>query len=110
MFLCLPLSQKPRIAGKAQREAGVGGETTTICGTKYLILHAKVEHACANLDLVSRETTLKIFKEQYSVNEGFTVHFLGATAPGRTLTLSWKCIVDLAERLLVFGPPLDGNQ
>ena len=73
VFLCSPLSQKPWIVSKAQSEAGVGGKTTTIGGTQYLVLRTKVEHARTNLYLVSGGTTLKQLKEQCSVNEGFTV-------------------------------------
>ena len=64
--------------------------------------------ATAHYDAMSGQLNQKQMLDLYNRKEGFTVKFDDTDGTHSTLTLSWKHVIELADHLLIFGPPLDG--
>jgi len=59
------------------------------------------------LDAFTGQLTLSQLERMYGKQEGFTVVFDGVTGACKTLTIAWSHVVSLADKLLIFGPPVD---
>ena len=76
-------------------------------GDKFIVLNATIFKADAHIETNAGLLTYDRLRSLYNRDEGFGIQFHGTD---KRLTLSWKSIVDCAEDLLFFGPPLNGVQ
>ena len=63
--------------------------------------------ANAHLDAFTGQLTLSQLERMYHKQEGFTVLFDGVSDACKTLTIAWSHVVNHADKLLIFGPPID---
>ena len=108
MFIDEPFNSKPWSMAYQPREAGIAGETTTIAGTRYWVLKDTSITATAHHDAVFGRLNQKGIIGPYNRNEGFAVQFNKTSGVHSKLTPAWKHLIQLADHLLVFGPPLNG--
>ena len=71
-----------------------------------MVLKASIKYAPAHIYANAGTVSLVQLKKLFFQNEGFTVEF---DKRGQQLTFLWKDMIDLADDILFFGPPLDSN-
>ena len=106
-LLSKPFHGKPWHAAEDQRQAGIAGNVSSIVGTKFLVLRATIFRARYHHDAVAGFISLAEMKDLFLKKQGFTVKFDGTKI---IQTLTWQEVIQYAEEILIFGPPLDGTR
>ena len=107
VFSKKPYNGWPAQAAVLQRQSGSAEDLVTVGGKKYHVLRCKIITATAHHDALSGGLSVEQVARYYKRSEGFTVQFAGTSI---TTTIPWPALIDLAEDLMVFGPPLDGSR
>ena len=106
-FIRCRFANIPNIVAKAQRKSKVAGNTVAINDEQFLCIKGRITAANAHHDAKSGGLSLVKLTKMYNSNKRFVIGFAGTD---KTMTLAWKDVIELSEKVLLFGPPFDGTR